>query len=103
MIAGPGGSLRFEPEELTVETGDAVAWGFDSPSHNVSCRPEHSSRVRLPDDAEPFSSYGPDEPPGTTLPRGATYEHTFSVPGTYVYVCIPHQSSGMVGRIHVEG
>jgi hypothetical protein len=29
------------------------------------------------------------------------FEHTFDVPGTYDYYCIPHRLMGMVGRIVV--
>ena len=32
---------------------------------------------------------------------GETYEHTFEVPGTYNYFCIPHERGGMVGTFTV--
>jgi plastocyanin len=103
VTAGPDGDAVFEPAELTVAAGDTVTWGFASAGHNVSCRPDDSERVALPDDAEPFASYGSEESPqGSLVPRGETYEHTFDVSGEYVYVCIPHVSRGMVGTIHVE-
>lgn len=103
VIAGPGGYSRFDPEELTVPVGDTVTWGFASGEHNVSCRPGDSDAVELPDGAEPFASYGPDESPRRSrVPRGETYEHTFDVSGRYVYVCIPHVHDGMVGTVHVE-
>jgi plastocyanin len=103
VIAGSDGEFAFEPERLTVAVGDTVTWGFASAGHNVSCRPDHSERVELPDDAEPFASYGPEESPqGSVVPRGETYEHTFDVSGAYRYVCIPHVNQGMAGTIHVE-
>lgn len=102
VVAGPGGRLRFEPETLTVPAGSVVTWGFDSAGHNVSGRPGDSGAVELPEGAEPYASYGADASPLSTLPRGATYEHRLSVPGTYVYSCIPHESSGMLGRLVVE-
>lgn len=103
VTAGPDGNAVFEPAALTVTVGDTVTWGFASAGHNVSCRPGDSEKAELPDDAEPFASYGPDEPPqGTLVPRGDTYEHTFDVAGEYVYVCVPHVSRGMVGTIRVE-
>ena len=59
--------------------------------------------LRGPLAADPFASYGPDESPRETLvPRGETYDHTFEVPGQYVYVCVPHISQGMMGTIRVE-
>lgn len=103
VIAGPDGDAVFEPAELTVAVGDTVIWGAASGGHNVSGRPDDSNEVALPDDAEPFASYGPEESPkGSTIPRGETYEHTFDVAGQYVYVCIPHVGRGMVGTIRVE-
>lgn len=103
VIAGPDGDAVFEPAELTVSVGATVTWGFPRAGHNVSCRPDDSSRVELPDEAEQFASYGPEESPqGSVVPRGETYEHTFEVVGEYVYVCIPHVSRDMVGTIHVE-
>lgn len=103
VIAGPGAQNRFEPADLTISAGETVTWGFASAGHNVSCRPEDHPDVVLPDNAEPFSSYGPDESPsGSLVPRGGTYRHTFDVPGTFRYVCIPHASVGMQGTIRVE-
>lgn len=103
VITGPDSDPVFDPAELTVTTGDTVSWGFASAGHNISCRPEDSEEVALPDDAEPFASYGPEESPkGSLVPRGETYEQTFDVAGTYVYVCIPHVNRGMVGTIRVE-
>lgn len=103
VIAGPDGDAVFEPAELTVAVGDTVTWGFASAGHNVSCRPDDSEKVELPDDAEPFASYGPEESPqGSTVPRGETYEHTFDASGQYGYVCIPHVARGMVGTIRVK-
>lgn len=103
IVAGPDGDPAFEPRALAVSVGDTVTWGFASAGHNVSCRPGDDERVSLPDDAEPFATYGPDESPkGSVVPRGETYEHAFNVPGQYVYVCIPHADRGMVGTITVE-
>jgi plastocyanin len=33
---------------------------------------------------------------------GNTYQHTFTVPGTYRYFCQPHESNGMVGEVVVK-
>lgn len=103
IVAGPEGDLVFEPAELSVPVGTTISWGFASGGHNVSCRPEDSDMVALPDEAEPFASYGSDESPHESLvPRSETYEHRFTVSGEYVYVCIPHDRQGMVGTIRVE-
>jgi plastocyanin len=103
VIAAPDDELAFEPDDLTVEVGDTVRWGFASGSHNLSCRPGDDDGVALPDGAEPFGTYGPDQDPDVTyVSRGETYERTFDVAGTYTYVCIPHADAGMVGTVHVE-
>ena len=103
VIVAPDGEFIFQPDELTVPVGETVRWGFAEGGHNVSCWPEDASEVVLPDGAEPFATYGPDDDPDVTLvQRGETYEHTFEVTGEYTYVCIPHADSGMVGTIRVE-
>lgn len=103
VIVAPDNDYVFEPDELTVSVGETVRWGFANSGHNLSCRPEDSDAVELPEDADPFASYGPEQDPGAALvPRGETYEHTFEVAGQYTYVCIPHVDSGMVGTVRVE-
>lgn len=103
VIAGADGKNVFKPAELTVTVGDTVRWGFASAGHNICCRADDNDRVTLPNDAEGFASYSPDESPdGSFVPRGETYEHTFEVSGHYDYVCIPHDDLGMTGTIYVE-
>lgn len=103
VIVGPDSRNRFEPGVLTVAVGATVTWGFANAGHNVCCRPNHNDGVRLPDDAEGFASYAPDEPPDSSfVPRGETYDHTFEVPGQYDYVCLPHDDLDMTGTIGVE-
>lgn len=102
VVAGPDGRLAFEPERLTAAVGDTITWYFDSPGHNVSCRPADVDAVELPPDAEPFGSYGPDGSPRQIVPAGETYEHTVQTPGQYRYVCVPHLQAGMIGRLTVE-
>lgn len=100
--SGPGGTYRFEPESVTIKTGEKIRWTFPTSGHNVCCVPEDSDEVELPSDAEPFSSYDSDESPMTTVPKGEIYEHTFNTPGKYVYVCVPHVNFGMIGTVVVE-
>lgn len=102
VIVGPDSRLVFEPDELTVPVGDVVSWYFESPGHNVSCRPGDSDPIALPDGAEPFATYGSSESPRSLVAQGERFDHQFRVPGTYVYVCVPHVPDGMIGRITVE-
>lgn len=102
VLAGPDGDDVFEPAAVPISAGETVRWGFASSGHNVCCRPAQSDRVELPDEADPFASYGSDESPRSPVPQGETYERAFDVAGKYVYVCIPHVTRGMVGTIRVE-
>lgn len=102
VVVGPSGRLVFDPDALTVAVGDTVTWVFDSSGHNVSARPADNDRVELPEGAAPFASYGPEEGPFTLASKGDVFEHTLEVAGMHQYVCIPHVSSGMVGRVVVE-
>jgi plastocyanin len=33
---------------------------------------------------------------------GASWQHTFTTPGTYTYHCTPHRQMGMVGTVVVD-
>jgi plastocyanin len=102
VAVGPEGSyLRFVPEEVEISVGDTVRWTAESEGHNVSCRPDADRRVELPEEAEPFATYEGNRS-FMVMQVGETFEHTFTVPGTYVYVCVPHAGQGMVGRVVVS-
>lgn len=102
VVAGPDGRLAFEPERLPVAAGSTVTWGFASAGHNVACRPAERDLAAMPAGAEPFASFGADQPPtATVVPRGGTFSHAFEVPGTYHYVCVPHLAQGMTGTVAV--
>ena len=100
VAAGPEGRLRFVPETVEVSVGDTVRWTFESPGHNVTAKPGSSEKVDIPEQAEPFGSYEGDAHYSINE-VGTTYEHTFDVPGEYVYVCAPHAGQGMVGTVVV--
>lgn len=38
---------------------------------------------------------------GGAIPPGKQYAHTFHTPGWYHYYCIPHETAGMMGNVHV--
>lgn len=90
--------MKFLPAEVTVTVGQSILWmNTSSMVHTVTADPslaKDPSHVQLPAGARPFNS-------GDIAP-GATFRHTFDVPGTYVYFCIPHEPLGMVGRIAVQ-
>jgi len=101
VAVGPDNQLVFEPETLTVSTGDTVTWSFETVGHNVECDPSQSDYASLPSGAEPFASYDGDNR-FETNDQGTTWEHTFEVAGSYDYVCVPHAAQGMRGTVVVE-
>lgn len=75
----------FEPAILHIDPDDSVQFLATDPSHNSA-----SKRGMIPEGAEPWN--------------GAVDEElvvTFTVPGIYGYLCLPHYDWGMVGLIVV--
>jgi len=87
----------FVPASLTVPAGTKVRWKNASrEDHTVTDDPKVASDakdVTMPAGATAFNS-------GTIKP-GAQYEVTFTVPGSYKYVCEPHEGMDMKGTIEV--
>lgn len=102
VTVGPDNRFVFEPEEVTVSTGDTVVWEFDSPSHNVAAWPDMHETISIPDGAEGFGTMEQGGNAYETVEAGETFDHTFETPGEYVYVCMPHVAQNMVGTVVVE-
>jgi plastocyanin len=87
----------YEPATLTVSVGTTVQWKNDGQQvHDATDRRDAASRasdVAYPIGAEPFDS-GPMQP-------GQTFSYTFTIPGTYQYICVPHEFGGMTGEVIV--
>lgn len=103
VIEMPGRS--FEPATITISAGDAVTWASESSqAHTVTARARS-----LPAGAAYFASGAAsgedaaraDLAAGLIAP-GGEFEHTFEIPGTYRYFCIPHEDQGMEGTVVVE-
>jgi plastocyanin len=101
------GAKVFRPATLEVEAGTTVTWlNTNKQGHSVTAYEDS-----LPEGAEYFASGDFDSEQaardawgnssGGTLFEGQSYEHTFEVPGEYRYLCIPHESGGMVGTVVV--
>ncbi|MFW5946846.1 MAG: plastocyanin/azurin family copper-binding protein [Gemmatimonadota bacterium] len=90
--------LRFLPDTIRVVAGAAVRWENTSDViHTVTADPARAveaANVSLPAEASPFDS-------GDLRP-GEVFVRVFDVPGTYRYVCVPHELAGMVGTVIVE-
>ena len=83
---GAGGNLVFEPNEITISTGDTVHFINEAlPPHNiiVEGRPDLSREALL---------FAP----------GESQDVVFADAGDYNFFCGPHQGAGMTGVIHVN-
>jgi plastocyanin len=102
---GMTSSHAFDPVRITIDAGETVTWINDSSeSHTVTALEDG-----IPEGAEYFASGGfsseeeaRDEVGDGLMQEGETYEVSFDVPGTYSYMCIPHESHGMAGTITVR-
>jgi plastocyanin len=88
---------HFVPSSLTVPRGATVTWkNTGQVPHTVTADPTKAVKpadVSLPGGVQPWGSVDID--------GGQTFSHTFDVPGTYRYICIPHEALGMLGTITV--
>jgi plastocyanin len=101
-------AAAFVPAKATVTVGDTLVWGNNNDRpHTVT-----SYEDGIPEAATFFASGGFDSEAAArdgyntdisgAIDPGETYEHTFEVPGTYSYLCIPHETAGMVGTVEVR-
>jgi plastocyanin len=96
VMVGPVGDHRFLPPVVTVDAGTTVRWFWTSAGHNVVsgangvadglfCSPSNQNCASAPVSA-----------------AGASFDYTFTKPGTYPYFCAPHYSVGMKGTVVVQ-
>jgi plastocyanin len=69
--------FAFQPNEVQIGVGEKVTWSFAEAGHTTTSRPGQAERWNS----------GP-----ATSPAGASFEHTFTQPGRFSYLCLPHQS-----------
>lgn len=100
-------SIDFEPRELTVTPGTEVVWrNTNSRTHTVT-----AYEGTLPAGAEYFASGGFDSQAAAVaaynnaleggIVTEGTFSHTFEIPGSYGYFCVPHRDADMAGIIEV--
>jgi len=92
VVVGPGGSLVYDPEELTIAPGTTVNFVWDSDNHNIVVDSQ-------PDGAGWEGTEGGET---KTYDTGHEYSHTFETTGTYEYYCQPHLTAGMEASITVQ-
>ncbi|MEF8901627.1 MAG: halocyanin domain-containing protein [Halovenus sp.] len=84
-VEGVEQQFAFGPPAIRVSQGTEVTWTWSgSDSHSVT----H-------DNGDAFDS-------GIESGDGTTFSYTFDESGTYLYICIPHESLGQKGAVIVE-
>ena len=90
--------MLFLPGTVNIKSGDTVHWSNAySTSHTVTFDPAKAAtpaNAALPEGVAPFDSGNIEE--------DGNFSHTFTVKGTYKYVCIYHEAMGMIGTIVVS-
>ncbi len=90
--------LSFAPTQVTIKAGDTVKWeNVGNSVHHATSDPSDAinpADVTNPPGAKPFDSH--------FIQPGESFTHTFTVPGTYKYVCAAHETSGMSGEVVVR-
>ncbi len=96
--------LRFEPASIRIPANTEVVWENPTAAKHTVTAIEAS----VPDPAEYFASGGFDSEAHARnnsndglIETGGTYSHSFELPGTYEYVCLPHEQSDMTGTVTV--
>lgn len=88
----------FQPATVNIAVGDTVSWTNPGIiTHSVTFDPAlaaTAANVALPSGVAPFDS--------GTMEQDATFSHTFTVKGTYKYVCKFHEAMGMIGTVVVS-
>ena len=99
----------FDPLEYETTVGSEVVWrNTSSRGHTVT-----AYENAIPEAADYFASGGYDsesdareaweDDAGGRIESGGEYSITVDVPGTYHYVCLPHEPNiNMVGWLHVH-
>lgn len=90
--------LKFEPAEVRIRAGETVEWRNKAFfAHTVTFDPAQAqdpSQVSLPAGVAPFDS--------GKIGGGGTWRRRFTTPGTYRYVCKPHEDHDMRGVVVVS-
>jgi plastocyanin len=88
----------YKPQKVSIKVGQTVEWINNAETlHSVTTDPDSAQKptdVSSPPGAKPFDS-------GFMKP-GMTFDYTFTVPGKYKYLCLPHEKDGMVGYVMVS-
>ena len=86
VVMGAGGNLVFEPNDITISTGETLHFVNEAlPPHNIIVE----GRADLSRESLLFAP-------------GESQDILFADAGDYTFFCGPHQGAGMTGVIHVN-
>jgi plastocyanin len=90
--------LAFEPKRIEVAAGEKVTWeNVGKVAHTVTAdksRAADPSLVSVPTGTKEWDS--------GFVGEAESFSRTFRKPGSYRYVCLPHEGAGMVGSVVVR-
>jgi plastocyanin len=90
--------LAFEPKQIEVAAGQEVMWkNVGKVAHTVTAdksKAADPSLVSIPAGTKAWDS--------GFVGEGQSFSRSFQEPGTYSYICIPHEGAGMVGSVVVR-
>jgi plastocyanin len=90
--------LAFEPKRIEVAAGEKVTWkNVGTVAHTVTAdksKAADASLVSVPAGTKEWDS--------GFVAEGESFSRTFRKPGSYRYICIPHEGAGMVGSVVVR-
>jgi plastocyanin len=90
--------LTFAPREIEVAAGEEVTWrNAGRIAHTVTAdksKATDPSLVIIPAGTRAWDS--------GLVNEGQSFSRKFDKPGTYRYICIPHEGAGMVGTVAVR-
>ena len=69
--------FAFQAENVQIDPGDKVTWNFAVAGHTTTSKAGQAERWNS----------GPETNDG-----GTSFEHTFTKPGRFSYLCLPHQT-----------
>jgi plastocyanin len=90
--------LTFAPKEIEVAVGEEVTWrNIGKVGHTVTAdksKAADPSLVGIPAGTRAWDS--------GLVNEGQSFSRKFDEPGSYRYICIPHEGAGMVGTVVVR-
>jgi plastocyanin len=90
--------LAFDPKQIEVAAGEKVTWkNVGKVAHTVT-----ADKSKVADPSLVSVPAGTEEWDSGFVGEGESFSRSFEKPGTYRYVCIPHEGAGMVGSVVVR-